>query len=730
MVGVYVSFFIAYVTLYFCGYPVKVLLLNEDLKKYDLYITPWLGIGVVITAFFPLSWLGVSVERSAGYVAIAIVLCAAAVYLKFRETVRVSWREVVLISFVGFVTASIYGGILFAHDFEIYSVAVTADYASYLNDAKNALFSSAAHLAARPPGAQAAETALLSLVLDFRGCVFVPAFFAALFKTELHRIMYMLSAFVMFLNVITFRLFLKRMENILAACLIIGILCFNTFYQTMVFYAFTGQLYSVGIVLTAFYMEYYLASRDRFDPRTCLLLVFVISFNGLNYIEAFAFPAVPMAAFFLAAGWRRDAGARAFRRNALFTGLVGALINIPVIVNFFKVFFMLDQTPPAWATHMATFFDVAGLQGVSANPDVQFVMLIVSNVILAAAILYQMRREGPGSFLPVAAASYFALHAAFCLRYFRYGEPSSYSAFKSALSLSFIAVIMLLRFLEERLGVFLDAVSGVRKSGPAGLNALPSKRGFAAAALFSACFAANAYAAVKSVRGFIELPAGSIGREHDALAPFASSPSYDDSDFIICAESIPGQWTAEYYAPGERTYVTGLSGVGRDASGPMMRDFFKPGDIYIAVTEAEEFSNTTDAEPVMVNGVYSVFHMGGDSLLLYGCGGMSVNTDIKRTPDGAPVLARRVTDGRASLRIRALRDKATSFDVTFFREDEDMAGSVRAYVNGVFASSFPSAGRSVEANMDGIALRGGVNEISFEFDGDISDVFAVGPKFR
>jgi hypothetical protein len=716
--------------LYFCGYPVKVLLLNEDLKKYDLYITPWLGIGVVITVFFPLSWRGFSVAETAGYVAIAIVLCAAAVYLKFRETVRASWKEAAFIAFIGFVTASIYGGILFAHDFEIYSVSLTADYVSYLIDAKSALWSSAAHLASRPSVTKAAETALASLILDFRGCVFVPAFFAALFKAELQHIMYMLSAFVMFLNIITFRLFLKHMKSLAVACLSIGILCFNSFYRTMIFSAFTGQLYSVGIVLTAFYIEYYLASRDRFDLRTCLLLVFVLTFNGLNYIEAFAFPAVPMAAFFLTVGWNREIDARVFRRNALFAGLLCALINIPVIVNFFKVFFMLEQFPPAWATHMATFFDVAGLQGVSADPDAQFVvLLIVSNIILAAAILYQMRREGPASFLPVAAVSYFALHAAFCLRYFRYGESSSYSAFKSALSMSFIVVILLLRFLEERLDLFLGAVSGVKKSGLAGLNDLPSKKGFVTAVLFAACFAVNAHTTVKNTRGFIERPFGSIGREHDVLASFASSPYYDESDFIIGVESVSDQWAAEYYAPAERTYVTGLSGVARDAAGPMMKDSFKPGDIYIAVTTAEKFSGTTDAEPVMINGVYSVFHMEGDSLLLYGCDGVSVKTDIKRMPDGAHVLARRVTDGKASLRFRALRDKTASFDMTFFREGGGMTGEVNAYVNGAFVSSFPGAGPSVEVNMNDIPIREGINEISFEFGGDVSGVFAVGPKF-
>jgi hypothetical protein len=730
MVGVYVSFFIAYVTLYFCGYPLKVLLLNDDIKKYDLYITPWLGIGVVITVFFPLSWLGISVIEAAEYVAAVIVLFAAAVYLKFRETVRASKNEVALISFVAFVTASIYGGILFARDFEIYSVSVNADYASYLYDAKSALFSSAAYMAAQPPGTQAAETALMSLILDFRGCVFVPAFFAALFRAELHHIMYMLSAFVMFLNVITFRLFLKRMKSLVTACLLMGILCFNTFYQTMIFNAFTGQLYSVGIVLIAFYVEYYLAGRGRFDLKTCLLLVFLITFNGLNYIEAFAFPIVPLAAFFITAGWSRDCDARAFRKNALFAGLLCALIDIPVIVNFFKVFFLLDRNPTAWAMHMATFLDIAGLQGVSDSADVQFIILIITNIVIAAAILYQMRHEHPLSFLSVAAVSYFALHAAFCMRYFRHGELSSYSAFKSALSLSFIAVIMLIRYLEERLDAFLHAVSCLKKSGPGSLKRLLFLRVSVGAALFAVFFGANVYATTKDMRRMIGHPVVEIGREDNVLASFACSPSYYKSDFIICSELISNQWTAEYYAPSERTYVTPLSGVGHDAVGHMAKDSFKPGDIYIASTTAEKFSNTTDADPVMVNGVYSVFRMGEDSLLLYDFAGMSKKTDLRWMPEGTPVRAREVTDRKISLLISALNDKTASLALTFLRDDENTIGRVDAYVNGDLVSSFTDAGRRVKVKLSDVKLKKGVNEVSFVLGGDISGVRAVGPELR
>jgi hypothetical protein len=61
MLNIYVSFAAAYAVTYFFGYPLKVLLLKDEMKRYDLYITPWLGMGIMMIVLFPLSRLGFSV---------------------------------------------------------------------------------------------------------------------------------------------------------------------------------------------------------------------------------------------------------------------------------------------------------------------------------------------------------------------------------------------------------------------------------------------------------------------------------------------------------------------------------------------------------------------------------------------------------------------------------------------------------------------------------------------
>jgi hypothetical protein len=65
-----------------------------------------------------------------------------------------------------------------------------------------------------------------------------------------------------------------------------------------------------------------------------------------------------------------------------------------------------------------------------------------------------MAGEGIFSFLSISCVMYFALHTFFSLRYFTPGEVS-YRALKSALSLAFIAIVLVLRFLEPRLAAFI-----------------------------------------------------------------------------------------------------------------------------------------------------------------------------------------------------------------------------------------------------------------------------------
>jgi hypothetical protein len=169
-------------------------------------------------------------------------------------------------------------------DFESYSVSISADLVSYLNDAKAVLAFGADYLEGVSTGVPMINMINQTLHYQYRGSIFVHALFSSLYGVDLARISYPFSAFGMFLSFSMFRLFLPGAKKGLFAILLIGILPFNTFYQKLVFMSWTGQLFSLGIVAFAFFLECYLARRGKFDPRTCVLLVFVLTLNSLNYI--------------------------------------------------------------------------------------------------------------------------------------------------------------------------------------------------------------------------------------------------------------------------------------------------------------------------------------------------------------------------------------------------------------------------------------------------------------
>jgi hypothetical protein len=120
MLSIYLAFVIAYLTLYFMGYPIKTLLLNEDLKKYDLYITPWIGLGVIIVTLFPLSLLGVSVQSVCDYLFAIVLLSNIIVYYKYKEPVHCDKNELIVLGVIALLTGTIYGIPLAAKKFEYF----------------------------------------------------------------------------------------------------------------------------------------------------------------------------------------------------------------------------------------------------------------------------------------------------------------------------------------------------------------------------------------------------------------------------------------------------------------------------------------------------------------------------------------------------------------------------------------------------------------------------------
>jgi hypothetical protein len=712
VLGIYVGFVVAYVTLYFFGYPLRVLLLNDDLKKFDLYITPWLGIGVIICVLFPLSWLGYSVQSVINYFAAAIATVNVALWARFRETPRAGREDVIALLALGAVTGAVYGVIPALSGFNRFAVTYAGDFGLYLSSSKHVLTSSAKHVAEITSGNLLSDDVAELLHFGLRGCVFIPAFFAALFDIDVARVMYMAYAFVMFLGVAAFRLFLPERRSLFALLPLLCALLLNTFYQRLVFMAFFGQLFSFGLVPLAFFLETRLARAGKFEPRTCLLLVFVLTVNGLSYLHGLAYPLIPALALPFALALDKKIDRKSCVQNAALAGVLYTLVNAPMIAEFVRIFLSIDAGATVWPMHFTTMMDIAGIQRAFSPGEAMFWALVASNAVMISVVIAQLFREGPPSFTSLCFAAYALTHAFFCVRYFKFGEAASYNAFKSALSMSFIVIILVLRFLGEQLDNFRRGVLEYvheRKKFPAA--------GALCCALFAVALALNVLATVNNLGWLASIQDGGLTRSNEAVGFFAESPSYAKSDFIINSDKQLLQFSTVCYAPLGRAYTNGYGGNENDSQ-RVMKDSISAGDIYISESALENYFSSVNERSVFENDIYRIFRLDEDSVILSAYSGMSRVPRTLVTPEGR-VLGRRVTSGAAEMEFLSVSDRDAGIAMTFF-DGNAGASPAGVFVNGAFAGEFHGDGEYLRLSFEGLPFKKGKNFIKIEFSGDIS----------
>jgi hypothetical protein len=699
-------------------------LLNDDLKKYDLYITPWLGIGLVILVLYPLSLLGFPAKQVTIYFFAAVLLLNVAVFLKYKETAIFAKSDLILIIILGFTVATIYGSVLAARGFEYYGVALNSDFGVYLDVAKTFMESSAKSLLSAPAGVPGLTLLKFTVYHQLRGCILLLPFFASLFNLEMPQMFYSLLAFCLFLTIINFRLFLKDAKRLLAACLVLGILCFNTFYQWLVFWCFWGQLLSIGLVLLIFYVTFYLSVTDRLDYRTDMLLVFLLTVNNVSYIESLAYPLIPILAFALFSCFRGGAG-KYFLKNSMLVVFSYSALNIAIIIEFFRLFFLLSSNNVAWNMHMATLFDVTGLFGAFAGSTNNIVIIAV-NCALLFVLARQFEKERFSSFLSVTSGAFFALYIFFCFLYFRDGSESTYKAYKSAVSLSFVVIIVFLRFAEERLNVFFDAlrVSFAGDFAKRRLGEFPWKKS-AWALVFFCFFSLNVTATYSYyLKPLITYGLSGVGDRHDILRAFVESPQYADADFILDVSDSLALALALYHMPRGRSYAFNYKAY----PSRNMKNSFRPGDIYVTDGENRNIYDI-NADLLFKNDVYRVYALEKESLLMYDFSGLALDVNIIR-PSGKIVNIRKLLGNEANFEFISLPERVVDFHVTFYNASEPPALIVaKAYLNEKLVRTFAIRGDNTSIALGGISLREGRNRISFVFDGDISKMSVADLNF-
>jgi hypothetical protein len=431
-----------------------------------------------------------------------------------------------------------------------------------------------------------------------------------------------------------------------------------------------------------------------------------------------AFPLIPAAALSLALLLNRDYDRQSCVRNMAFAGISWAVLNSWPIILFVRIFMMLDVTEQGWPMPFVTFMDVAGFAGASLPPFASVVLLVVSNALFVFLLIDQARREKCWSLLSLSLALFFLLHAAFCARYYKAGERFSYNAFKSALSLSFIAVIFALRFFEER----LSRLAGMLRRAEVRILwtsiAATLGRGvrFAVSAVILLTFLAlNLSVCRKNMKTILtSSDVMMISSQHVALGAFAVKAG---CAVITNFDEAMAQSVATYYSPWMAAYANCVASPG--LVGAREGGTFTPGDIYAADPIFEELLQTTDAKPIFENGIYKVFRLEEGSLLLDGCPGMAGRITIEKI-GGEYMVLRRFSEKNAALRFLSLRPREVNLRFILYGETPEPF-SCEIYAGEKFAGVWESRDGFIDVTLEGVMMQPGANEIKINLGTDPSE---------
>jgi hypothetical protein len=160
-----------------------------------------------------------------------------------------------------------------------------------------------------------------------------------------------------------------------------------------------------------------------------------------------------------------------------------------------------------------------------------------------------------------------------------------------------------------------------------------------------------------------------------------------------------------------------------------MKNSFKTGDIYVA-DEYDWGIYKFDAKLLLDSGVYKIFELGEDSILLYKFIG-NFERDPISVQNGSVVLAAQlIRDDNIGFSFISLKPRLRNFHIAFYSTAEFGAPiKVRAFFNDRPIGEFEIDEVYEYVRLDNISMVEGMNSITFELDGDFSNMAVTGLSF-
>jgi hypothetical protein len=681
----YVSMSALYILFLFCGYAPKVLLLDGGAKRHDVCVAPWLGFGLASVSLWIASNAGFSVHESAPYFMAAVTILNAAVFFRTREGICAERREFVPVMFAALCFAVLWGSVLAAAGEGVLAAAFSWDLELYANAARSALVSSARSLLGELSDVPVVSGASLALNYQLRGCVYPAALFAAITGADVARSVYLFLVFGMFLVAVTFRIFLRGGRPLFTAAAVSAWMASNTFFQWAIYAVFMGQTYSIGYTLLAVYFGDRMSRRPRLDLRGCALMWALVTSCGVNYAEGMPYAVLPLMAYGAVAAVRRSAADVFYLKNMFITAGFYAATNFYVLWRLIQTLALITAQEPGWPMPLATLYDLSGLYFSFGPAPARILLMITANVAMLEMIMRRAAAEGRKSFMTSCCVNCFLVYIFFCLWYYRPGELTSYNPYKAALSMSYIAVIMIIRFANAHARGALAKVA------------------FAAVLALSLVGAYRGNSLIRDGAPYVK-----VTRAHAEFGEKLNLGGYGAANFFVLNDAGGAGTFAPHYLPFGRSAVLGTSAPGAPAA---VHRMFAPGDVLVSGAAMPEIYENTAEREIFANAAYRARELSPGSIVLYDMRGLGRCAFLAASPAG-PVAAREITDNRAVILFASLRAVRADFSASLYIPGAERRGRLKAYlfVNGKRAGRFNAEGEFSPTVFRGVEIREGINE--------------------
>jgi hypothetical protein len=676
----YILYFIAlYVSLYFFGYPFRVLY-NEQLKRNDLFVTPWLGLAFVSIISIYLNLVGLHISQFAYFFILFMFILNFYIYFKYRPSFSFNKKQIIFVT-IALITSCLYLMFpLYANGLGMsVNLLGNNDFVSYLYAIDH--LTNASMIDLKKADGFPSYLQIYSQFFEQSRLSVIPiSYFSYVFDLKPYQFTFLFTSFILFLNAITFSLFFPKRMFIQLVVFFMVIL--NSNYQWLLYFGFIGHIFSIGLLLVIMYLFKIIVEDNRFDFRLLVLVSLIFVFYGQNYPESVPYALLPIFLYFLFI-LRNKEKVIIYLKNIVFISIFILIFDYRIYINVINLFIQLSGQKAGWDMPIASLPHMLGLinNNFMSNGTLTFAIVIILNILLIFFILLYLKMKRFNSFHAAIIYSYTITYIIFIYKY------DLYKIYKANISFSYIFIIATVSSLW-----YLSLKGKYYK--------------YITYGILSFLLLMSLYSSSKFYLNAIykQIDSGTITEEHEILRSIVNA-NKNTTNYYIDVENWWDEMVAEYFSPKGNTFVT--SGVGY--SGMKSTKVPAVNDIYITDSMIPE-NIKMNMDYIYSNQVYQIYKVSEKTIYNYEKIGLGILQKNYLSLNKLFVdTTRPFLDNEVSLKFDSKLLQKAKLDVVLIKSN-DISSDITIFFNGreINRSTLKN---SIEISLSDLEFNVGSNEL-------------------